>query len=83
MLGLATIFRSPACMDYEEVNTTVFFPPNSENGTELCIEIYIIDDDCFEKDEEFWLHIYAVEPSLHIYNHQYVPVRIYDDDRKF
>ena len=67
-------------MDYEAVNTTVSFPQDSVNGTEICIEIPIIDDDCFEKYEIFWFHIYATEPNLHIYNHEYVPVHIYDDE---
>ena len=73
-------FVSPAGMDYEAVNTTVSFPQDSVNGTEICIEIPIIDDDCFEKYEIFWFHIYATEPNLHIYNHEYVPVHIYDDE---
>ena len=42
----------------------------------------IIDDDCFEKDEYFWVHIYAVEQNIHIYRHQYVTVHIYSDDGK-
>ena len=76
-------FLPTAGEDYEAVNTTISFPEESGNGTIVCVRIPIIDDNCFEKDEYFWFHIYSVEEHVHIYNHEYVTIHIYDDERKF
>ena len=75
-------FLNLAGEDYEAVNGTLSIPEGSTNGTVVRFRVPIIDDDCFEKDEYFWVHIYAVERNIHIYRHRYVTVHIYSDDGK-
>ena len=70
----------PAGEDFEAVDTTLSFPEGSSNGTTACVWVPLIDDYVFEKFEFFTVHIYSVEPNVHVYGHHYVTVNIYDDD---
>ena len=64
------------------MNETSGFSAEAVNGSTVCIMIRILDDECFEKTEYFNFHVYPLEPNVHVYEHEYVPVHIYDDDGK-
>ena len=63
--------------DYNGIDTTLLFPAGSKNGTTACINIPIIHNDSFEKDEVFSLHITEVEDNV-IIDHRYTVVHIID-----
>ena len=74
-------FPNPtAYEDYQPLNTTISLPEGSTNESLACAKVPIIDDSCFEKCEDFNLHIYSVEDNVHIYGHLSAGVYIYDDD---
>ena len=68
--------------DYEALDVNVTFPIGSRNGSVSCAEIPLMDDECFEKKERFYLHLYAVERNIHVYGSSYVDVWILDEDGK-
>ena len=44
--------------DYHSVNTHLMFPPGSGNGTALCVNVTIVDDDLIEGNEVFNVRLY-------------------------
>ena len=50
------------------------------NGTQSCINITIHDDNIFEKEENFSLHIYSVEKGVEVHGHTYVTIQIHDNE---
>ena len=54
------------------------FSPGSVNGDPICTRIAIIDDDAFEKDEHFYVHIDSEENV--VIEEEYAPVYIHDND---
>lgn len=67
-------------MDYDGFDVTISFPP-SDNGAEICRNITIRNDEAFENNEFFSVH---VESERNVVIHiKYAIVHIQDDDRKF
>ena len=61
------------------VQHTLTFPSGSSSGATECVNISIIDDEAFEKDEVFSVHIVDFEEGI-IFNTSYVEVMITDDE---
>lgn len=66
--------------DYVGVLEVLTFGVSSYNGDTQCVNISILDDAIFEKNENFYVHISSeVDVEIH---QQYAPVYIIDDESK-
>ncbi len=64
--------------DFEAVSAIIFFPIGSMAGAKESINVTILDDMAFEKNEDFWIHL-SSEPAVYI-SMPYVNVTIIDDE---
>ncbi len=58
------------------------FPTGSMNGTELCVNIAILNDDCFENSESFTVLVDDVPTNVFAHTGS-VDVTIEDEDSKY
>lgn len=58
----------------------LFFPEGSENGQILCPNITIIDDNNFEKDHTFSVHITSLEANIFTTDVNHTTVLIVDNE---
>ena len=53
-------------LDYATLSSNETFVRGSQNGTTLCVEVYIFDDEVFESNETFTLEMTALDPSVRL-----------------
>ena len=66
--------------DFDEVNAGLSFPDGSENLSEVCANVTIIDNLAFEDTESFTLHIASMEAGVSILSPVYSTISITDND---
>ena len=62
------------------ISPDLFFPAGSEEGALLCTNITILDDDIFEGDHDFSIHINSTSENIQVTEPQSATVFIIDDD---
>ena len=74
------LYTTIADLDYEAVDSMLYFDIGSVDGEELCLNVTITDNQAFEKEENFSLHFMS-EPNV-ISHSMYTRVIIADDEGK-
>ena len=75
-----SLYTIIADLDYEAVDSSLYFDIGSDNGETLFLNVTITDNQAFEKEEDFSLHVLS-EPNV-IAHVTYTEVIIADDDGK-
>ena len=69
--------------DYDPLpSATLSFLEGAVNGTQACMNISIVDDMAFEKNETFLVNITVVEDNIDILEPSSIPVTIVDNEGK-
>ena len=58
----------------------LFFPAGSEEGAQLCTNITIVDDNVFEQDHSFTVHIDSTEDNVLIAEPRFTTINITDNE---
>ena len=65
--------------DFEHTNAVESLSAGSRTGDRVCVHVPLIDDDCFEKKEYFYIYVES-EHNVEIHGLPYATIHIYDDD---
>ncbi len=66
-------------LDYVAFNETVYVPIGSSNGSLVCVNITIVDDSSFEKENYFLVNVGDVENNVFIEDRQSL-IHVIDND---